>query len=170
MIILTQDQRDALAGDYDAGRLEPVEAVPGLYYVPERLAAIFPGLADLPVVPDLLGATKDHLIARAADLRWQRTLFFAYDGIPNAYADPAIAPLAAKILRLDEDERDDAVDWKLTATDWRLWDRTQLRAYGAAIDAHIEACFAHEKVLEAAIDAAADLDTLRAIDVSAGWP
>jgi len=170
MIILTQDQRDALAGDYDAGRLEPVEAVPGLYYVPDRLAAIFPGLADLPVVPDLLEAAKAHMIGQAAALRWQWTLVFAYDGVANAYADPAIAPLAAKILALDEAASDAPVNFKLSGTVWRSWTRTQLRTYGAAIDAHIQACFDHEKILSDAIEAAADLDALRAIDVSAGWP
>ena len=170
MIILTQDQRDALAGDYDAGRLEPVEAVPGLYYVPTRLAAVFPGLSDLPVVPDLVAAAQAHMIGQAAAIRWQRTLVFAYDDVADAYADPAIAPLAAKILALDEAASDAPVNFKLSATAWRSWTRARLRAYGAAIDAHIQACFDHEKALSDAIEVAADLEALRAIDVSAGWP
>ena len=152
--------------------LDPVDLGHGVFGLPEDLAEMpdyAAALAGLPV-GDPVAAVKEAALAAAAALRWQRTLVFAYDGVANAYADPAIAPLAAKILRLDEDERDDAVDWKLTATDWRLWNRTQLRAYGAAIDAHIEACFAHEKVLETAIAAASDLDALRAVDVSAGWP
>lgn len=152
--------------------LDPVDLGQGVFGLPEDLAAMpdyAAALAGLPV-GDPVAAVKEAALAAAAALRWQRTLFFAYDGVANAYADPAIAPLAAKILALDEAASDAPVNFKLSGTVWRSWTRTQLRAYGAAIDAHIQACFDHEKILSDAIDAAADLDALRAIDVSAGWP
>ena len=177
MILLNEVQRaDLLAAYVDReAQLVPVFLGHGVYGLPERVladpehAAEVDLLAGLPV-GDPVAAVKEAALAAAAALRWQHTLFFAYDGVANAYADPAIAPLAAKILALDEAASDAPVNFKLSGTVWRSWTRTQLRAYGAAIDAHIQACFDHEKALSDAIDAAADLDALRAIDVSAGWP
>ena len=41
---------------------------------------------------------------------------------------------------------------------------------GAAIAAHIQACFDREEELHIAIKAAADINELAAIDITQGWP
>jgi len=164
--------------DLPNGKLAPMNYGPALFYLPDSLIARLPSS-----VTDLIGAgegsaaddaelheaAQTAAIAGAAAERWQRCLTFTYDGV-TAYADPAIAPLAAKILALDEADSDDPVTFKLTAADWRSWTRTQLRAYGAAIDTHIQACFDNEKALVDAILTASDREELNAVDLTAGWP
>lgn len=113
---------------------------------------------------------RDEAKAQLAAIRWGKTQLFSYDGEAAAYADAAIAVTTAKIRALEESGSTDPVNFKLTATAWRSWTLTDLKAYGAAIDAHIQACFDNEAALAEAINAAADLDALRAIDLDAGWP
>lgn len=176
MIILNQAQATGLR-DATAGRIAVVDADHyghGVYILSDAVLSD-PAHADqhdtLSALPtgDPLEAARQAAIAAAAAERWQRCLTFTYDGV-TAYADPAIAPLAAKILALDEADSDDPVTFKLTAADWRSWTRTQLRAYGAAIDTHIQACFDNEKALVDAILAASDRDELNAVDLTSGWP
>jgi hypothetical protein len=176
MILLTADlASDVIA--HTAGRtatLAPVHYGHGVYVLPDDVlsdpthADLHDTLSALPT-GDPLEAARQAAIAAAAAERWQRCLTFTYDGV-TAYADPAIAPLAAKIMALDEADRDDAVDWKISETEWRLWNRTQLRAYGAAIDVHMEACFAREKAIRDAALAAANREELNAVDLTSGWP
>ncbi|MBG37358.1 MAG: hypothetical protein CMH92_16335 [Oceanicaulis sp.] len=172
MILLTQAQRDAVRGDYAAGRLEPVEVVTGLYQLPERLIARFPdaALGQYPTTQDLLASTKAHMLNQAATIRWGRCQLFAYDGV-SAYAEPAVPSLTAKIRVLDEsNDTTTQVSFKLNATVWRSWDLADLKACGSAIDAHIQGQFDHEADLAADIAAAGDIEALRAIDLEAGWP
>lgn len=49
-------------------------------------------------------------------------------------------------------------------------DLAAVQGIGLAIYDHIQACFARESALDAAIEAAPDLDALRAINIDAGWP
>mgnify|MGYP003109347872 CR=1 FL=1 len=170
-IILTEDQAARVRGDYEAGRLEPVRVVPGLYQLPERLIESFPDaeLDEHPTTDDLLATAKAHMKAQAATLRWGKSQLMPYDG-ETAYADAALAVVTAKIRVLEESGSTDPISFKLTATAWRSWTLTQLKAYGLAIDAHIQACFDNEASLAAQIDAAADIDALNAIDLEAGWP
>lgn len=172
MILLTQAQRDAVRGDYAAGRLEPVEVVAGLYQLPARLASAFPEatLGQYPTTQDLLASAKAHLLKQAASIRWGRCQLFAYDGV-TAYAEPAIPSLTAKIRVLDEtSDATTKVSFKLNATAWRSWTLAQLKAYGSAIDAHIQAQFDHEADLATDISAAADIPALNEIDIESGWP
>lgn len=172
MILLTQAQRDAVRGDYAAGRLEPVEVVAGLYQLPERLTEAFPdaGLDQHPTTGDLLASAKAHLLKQAAGIRWGRCQLFDYDGV-TAYAEPAIPSLTAKIRVLDESSDETTqVSFKLNATAWRSWTLADLKAYGNAIDGHIQAQFDHEADLAAAIAAAGDTAALNAISLEAGWP
>lgn len=168
MILLTQAQRDAVRGDYDAGRLEPVEAVAGLYYLPERLIGVFPGLDAYPT-GDVVEAAKAHMLAQAATIRWQKCQLMPYGGV-TAYADPAVAVVAAKIRVLEENESPAAVNFKLNATTWVQYDLDDLKTYGQAIDAHIQSCFDNEAALATAIVAAPDLEGCQAIDLTGGWP
>ncbi|MED5550022.1 MAG: hypothetical protein VX529_11755 [Pseudomonadota bacterium] len=164
--------------EWAGGRVAPLEMGAALYYLPQSVIGRLPedvaaligaGAGSAADDAELLAAGQSAAIAAAAAERWQRTLLFTYDGV-TAYADPAIAPLTAKILALDEADSDDPVNFKLSETDWRSWTRTQLRAYGAAINTHIQACFDNEKALVDAIAAATDRQSLNAVDLSAGWP
>jgi hypothetical protein len=176
MILMTESQAESLrsltAGQ--ASRLVSVHYGHGVYILGEGVlsdpahAAHHDTLSALPT-GDPLESARSAAIAAAAAERWQRCLTFTYDGV-TAYADPAIAPLAAKIMALDEADSDDPVTFKLTAADWRSWTRTQLRAYGAAIDTHIQAAFDNEKALVDAILAASDREELNAVDLTSGWP
>lgn len=60
---------------------------------------------------------------------------------------------------------------------WRMGDNTfaeltkaQLEDMAIAVGDHVDACYARQAVLEAAIEAAPDVATVKAIDVTAGWP
>jgi hypothetical protein len=172
MICFTENQAARVRGAYDAGLLDPVRVVPGLYQLPDRLIEVFPDaeLDQYPTTDDLLATAKAHMKAQAAAIRWGKCQLMSYDGETAAYADAAIAVTTAKIRALEESGSTDPVNFKLTATAWRSWTLTDLKAYGAAIDTHIQACFDNEAALAGQIEAAVNLDALRAIDLDAGWP
>ena len=172
MIYLTEDQAALVRGDYAAGLLEPVRVVGGLYQLPERLVAIFPEaqLGQYPTTADMLATAKAHMLKKAAGVRWGRCQLFAYDGV-TAYAEPAIPSLTAKIRALDESkDTETLVSFKLNARAWRSWALADLKAYGSAIDGHIQAQFDHEAGLAADIAAASDIAALNAISLDGGWP
>lgn len=171
-IILNEAQAAEVRGVYGIVRLDPVLAVEGLYHLPDNLISELPdaGLDQYPTSADVLASAKAHLLGRIAAIRWGRTQLFAYDGEAAAYADAAIAVTTAKIRALEESGSTDPVNFKLTATAWRSWTLTDLKAYGAAIDTHVQACFDNEAAISSQIEAAVNLDALRAIDLEAGWP
>lgn len=172
MIYLTEDQAARVRGDYTAGRLDPVRVVPGLYQLPERLIEVFPdaGLDQYQTTDDPLATAKAHMKAQLAAIRWGKCQLFAYDGEAAAYAEAARDAVMAKIRVFEETGATDAEPFKLNETAWRLMTLADLKAYGLAINTHIQACFSHEYTLANQIDAASDFDALNAIDMSAGWP
>ncbi len=169
MIILNEAQAGAVRGRYNGRIIDPVEAVAGLYHLPENLLPVLPE-GEYQTTDDLLATAKAHMLGQIAGTRWLRCQTCTYDGV-TAYADPAVPALTAKIRVLDEaSDTTTAVNFKLNATTWRSWTLTELKAYGQAIDAHVQAQFDHEADLAADIKAASDLDALTAIDLEAGWP
>lgn len=172
MIYLEDAQAARVRGDYAAGRLDPVLVVPGLYQLPERLIEVFPDadLGQYPTTDDMTARARAHMLARLAAIRWSRCQTFTYDGV-TAYAEPAVPALTAKIRVLDEDaDTTTAVNFKVGPNTWRSWTLADLKAYGQAIDAHVQAQFDHEAGLASDIADAADIDALNAIDLQAGWP
>lgn len=176
MILLNSDQAAGIRSQSTgSARLDPVHVGQGVYILP--LAALtdlahatqHEALSALPT-GDPLAAVKAKLLEQLAAIRWGKCQLFAYDGEAAAYADAAIAVTTAKIRALEESGSTDPVNFKLTATAWRSWTLTQLKAYGQAIDAHIQACFDNEAAIAAQINTASDFDALNAIDLEAGWP
>jgi len=169
MILLTQDQQNAVRGDYASGRLEPVEAVPGFYFLPERLIAEFDGLDAYPT-GDLLEGAKAHMLGRLSARREQAETAFSYGGVPVKLDEGTTARLAAASAGLARRPSGETVDWQLARGVFQALDLAALEAFGDAAFAHVQACFANARTLAEAINAAADLDALREIDLDAGWP
>lgn len=165
--------------EWDGGGVAPLKMGPALYYLPQcvidRLPAdvaalIGEGSGSADDDAELLAAGQSAAISALASARWQRCQLFTYDGEADAYADAAIAVTTAKIRALEETGSTDPINFKLTATAWRSWTLADLKAYGQAIDAHIQACFDNEAAIATQIQAATGRAELNAIDLDAGWP
>lgn len=168
MILLDQSGRDQVRAQY-AGRLEPVEAVPGFYFLPERLIAEFDGLDAYPT-GDLLENAKSHRISQLAGIRWLACQTFSYDGESEAYAAPAQSWLASTIAALDTVESPSPVSVKLSQSTFRTMTVNELRAYHMAAVTHVQQCFENEHALMIAIEGALTLDALQAVSITEGWP
>lgn len=170
MILLTEAQADAVRGDYPAGRLEPVEAVAGLYYLPERLIGVFPGLDDFPT-GDVLEAARDHLLEHIAALRWDAIQNnFSFNGTSVKLDDRAQARMDSAVAGLSRQPEGSEIVWEVSRGVFVTMGMTALEAFGDAAFAHIQACFAYSKPMMEDVKQAADLEALRAIDLTAGWP
>jgi hypothetical protein len=73
----------------------------------------------------------------------------------------------AKLLA--EAEPAEVVDFK-AASGWVSLDSATMQAIGLAVGQHVRACFRQERELHEAIDAAATVAAVQAIDITAGWP
>ena len=109
--------------------------------------------------------------AKLADLRWNKSQTLTYDGVV-APADGAMAALTGVVVAVQAGliQPDATITWKLADNEFRDWSAQDLLAYGAAVQAHIQACFVREAAFCALIDAAADEEALDAIDFQEGWP
>lgn len=116
-----------------------------------------------PVVP-----TVEQRLAALADLRWQKSQAFTYDGVLTQ-ADPAIAVVNATLsMRERRGVPPEAPQtWKLSQADFRQWNEPQIEAFGFAIADHIQACFDREAVLTAMILSATDPAS---VHINTGWP
>lgn len=122
--------------------------------------------------PPLIEEVREAMLAQLADIRWRRTLTFAYDGETDVPADPAlsvITSLAVVDQLAPSGEATRTFKLKSPAV-FRQWTIAQIVAYGLAIGAHVQACFDREAALAAAIETAADHEALSALDLGAGWP
>lgn len=119
--------------------------------------------------PDHFSESKSGLLAALANIRWQKTQTFTYDGVLTV-ADSAISPLTAKVVAMQMVDPNGTATWKLAAGEFRTWTLAQLVTYGTAINAHIQACFDNEAAISAQIEAATTLEELAAINLNAGWP
>jgi hypothetical protein len=112
---------------------------------------------------------KTQALAALAARRWEATQRFTFDGVSTP-ADSAISPLTAKILAMQITDPQGSATWKLGPGEFRTYGLLELIALGAAINAHIQACFNLEASLSAAILAAETPEALAAIDITQGWP
>lgn len=120
--------------------------------------------AALPVPPPdapapTVSQRRAQLLARLAARRWECEVGgTTLAGLPLATDDRSKLLLlgAADTARRDPDY---TVTWK-TADGWVLLDAAALIAAAEAVHAHVQACFAREAVLHAAIATAADRETL----------
>ena len=113
MILFTQAQRDAVRGDYYAGRLEPVEAVPGFYFLPERLISDFDGLDAYPT-GGLLEGARAHMLGQLSARREQAETAFTYGGVPVKLDEGTTARLAAASAGLARKPSGETVDWSIS--------------------------------------------------------
>ena len=119
------------------------------------------------VEPEPVVETAADRLQALADLRWQKSLTFTYDGVPNAPADSALSAVTGFVVAAQIVAPTGPTTWKLAAGEFRSWTFEQVVAYGIAIRGHIQACFDREEALTALIVAAADPAS---IDISTGWP
>lgn len=112
--------------------------------------------------------TAADRLAALADLRWQKSQAFTYDGVLTQ-ADPAIAVVNATLSMRERRvvPPETPQTWKLSQADCRQWNETQIEAFGFAIADHIQACFDREAVLTALILAAPDPSS---VHINTGWP
>lgn len=71
--------------------------------------------------------------------------------------------------KLEIGQPDDLIDFR-GLSGWVQLDIPTVLLIGRAVGDHVQACFANERVLHDALDAAADDTELEAIDMEAGWP
>ena len=171
-IILNVDQAAAVRGVYGIVRLAPVLAVAGLYYLPEDLISELPdaGLDQYPTSADVLASAKAHMLGQLSARRDQAENAFTYGGVPVKLDEGTTARLAAASAGLARKPSGETVDWQLARGVFQSLDLAALEAFGDAAFDHVQECFANARALVDAINAAADLDALRAIDLDAGWP
>lgn len=62
-----------------------------------------------------------------------------------------------------------SVDWKISNGVFATLDAATIIAIANAVADHVQACFSNEKALDALIEAAADVDAVRAVDIQSGW-
>lgn len=128
----------------------------------ERAALGVTWVEPVSVVPNV----ADRLQA-LADLRWQKSLTFTYDGVPSAPADSALSAVTGFVVAAQIVAPTGPTTWKLAAGEFRSWTFEQVVAYGIAIRGHIQSCFDREEALTALIVAAEDPAS---IDITTGWP
>lgn len=107
-------------------------------------------------------------LATLANLRWNATQTFTYDGVLTA-CDAAVSVVtgklvAAQVFGLSDDT---TCTWKLATNEFRTWTIPDLKNFGAAIATHIQACFDNEAALTIAVNASS---TPWNVDIGSGWP
>lgn len=175
MILFTQAQRDAVRGDYDGQRLEPVKVVDGLYFLPNRLAAepVFASaeLDQYPTTDDLEATARAHMLDLIAARRWVAIRDgFTFGGSPVTLDDRAQARIDTAIAGLKRQPSGATVEWEVARGVFQTMDLATLEALGDAAFAHVQACFSNSKPMMQAATDAADIAALNAIDLEAGWP
>lgn len=119
-----------------------------------------------PLLASEPAATTDELRGHLADKRWQvETGGITWNAMPIATDDRAKTLIEGAASSLGDT---DSVKFKVAAGTWVDVTGAQLRAIRDAIAAHVQACFAKEAELDAAISAGT-ITTTAEIDAAA-WP
>jgi hypothetical protein len=118
----------------------------------------------------LIADARREALAKLAEIRWERTQTFIYDGVRTPSSDTAVAYVTGAVVAIQARQPPPTVNWKLAPGEFRTWDLTQLIAFGSAMRDYIQACFDREEVLAQAIAAATTSREVMAIDLKAGWP
>lgn len=112
---------------------------------------------------------KVRLLSRLADVRYQRETGGVNVGGALVKTDrESQATITGAYARALSDPGV-TVAWKAD-NGFVTLDSAAILLFGAAVFNHVQACFAQEMVHAAAIDAAANVAALLAVDVEAGWP
>ncbi|WPZ36714.1 DUF4376 domain-containing protein [Thalassobaculum sp. OXR-137] len=120
-------------------------------------------VSDMPVA-----ARKGRMKAAATQHRWEvETGGITVSGVPVATDALTQAKLSgARQLAQDDDQI--TIKWKSADGTWVTLDATAVTAIARAVGLHVQACFAQEEALHAAIDDAADHDDLDLINTTTG--
>lgn len=122
----------------------------------------------LPAPP--LAEAKGAKLAALADRRWRaETAGAIVNGMGFPTDEKTQAKLTAAVVASVLDNNF-AVTWKLADASFVTLDHAALIAVSQAVRAHVQGSFDREALLATAINAAADVATLDAIDIESGWP
>lgn len=116
-----------------------------------------------------LAEARAARLAELANRRWQATQYFTFDGV-RTHADGAISAITAAVVARQAFAITAPQTWKLADGEFRSFDTTGILAYGAAVQAHVQACFDREAALTVEIESAATIAAVEAVDISTGWP
>lgn len=119
---------------------------------------------------DLFANRKTAKLASLAAKRWQvETGGIIVAGMPIKTDEDTQRKITGAYVQVTRDPSF-VVKWKVAPGVFIDLDAATIIAIGDAVTAHIQACFANEAALTAAILAAADIAALDAIDIESGWP
>lgn len=114
-----------------------------------------------------LPVEKSNALSRLADIRYQKEVGgIVIAGTRYATDRESRSVIATSLMTLADDE---SVDWK-TDSGWVPVTKADLTIVSSFLKEHVKACFAREKALFEAIEAATTIAELRAIDLEVGWP
>ena len=123
--------------------------------------------APTPVLAD----EKAKRLQELADLRWTKEESgTTLGGNPLATDRTTQAKLTAAYVKAADDPNYAIANWKFAPGVFAPLDAATIMAAADAAEAHVQACFSNEATLSASIIAAADIASLEAIDIEAGWP
>ena len=122
------------------------------------------------IVPRSLDEAQAAMKAHVAEIRWRIETggieILGFGRVPTALEDQnRVATSIQGMERAGLAE----VDYKLPEG-WARLTLGELIEVGKAITAHVEACFARERALHAAIDGAQNIAELAEIPTATGWP
>ncbi|MFN9716818.1 MAG: DUF4376 domain-containing protein [Sphingomonadales bacterium] len=115
---------------------------------------------------------RGRLKVKVTDMRRaKQSLPATFMGMPVPTDDVTIGRITAAAYLMDANPASPQTRrWKVADDLWLTLNREALVGMGTAIAAHIQQCFEQEEALHAALDGAATVDDLRAVDLEAGWP
>ena len=118
-----------------------------------------------------LNILKEEYLKNLADLRWNKSQKFIYEGLVVP-ADGAMSALTAVVVAFSAGLMPSGyqVTWKLTGGEFRSWGLPQIVQYGVAVQTHVQTCFVVESSYVQQIEAATSAEELFAIDINVGWP
>jgi len=79
------------------------------------------------------------------------------------------AKLTGAVVRTDKKGAADQ-SWRMADNSVVTLNKAKFDAMATAVGDHVDACYTQQAVLEAQIDAAADVDAIRAVNIDDGWP
>lgn len=117
-----------------------------------------------------LDQAKAKMLAKLADVRWQHEVGGTTMGGMHIQTDRETRANYVAAAMAASTDPTFAVTWKLINGTFVNLDGAQIQAAMGAVLAHVRDCYANEQAIALQVEAAADLDALRAIDLTSGWP
>ena len=175
--------RSIVPGDYDAdfilaeagnpnhaGWMHNEDGTRLIAYHPNDHAAVIAVIDDYPALY-LAKKAKPDARRQIGEIGRQKARAFTFNGVSLDLDQGTEARIGGAVTYLTRNEGVAELHWDLTGDgDFITLPREAVLAMGDAAGAHVQACFAHRKALTDAVNAAADLEALAAIDLQAGWP